>query len=65
MNLETDLRFPIGKLERKSRLTPEERAAAIAAIAAAPAELRAALDGLSEEQLETPYRPGGWTVRQV
>ena len=65
MSPETDLRFPIGKLERKSRLTPEERAGAIAAIAAAPAELRAAIEGLSEEQLDTPYRPGGWTVRQL
>lgn len=65
MSPETDLSYPIGKLERKSRLTPEERAAAIAAIAAAPAELRAAVEGLTEEQLDTPYRPGGWTVRQV
>src|SRR6185295_5026595 len=61
----TDLSYPIGKLERKSVLTPEERARAIAAIAAAPAAFRAAVSGLSEAQLDTPYRPDGWTVRQV
>jgi uncharacterized damage-inducible protein DinB len=48
-------------------VTPEPawRAARIAEIDAAPAALRAAVAGLSEEQLATPYRPGGWTVRQV
>ncbi len=65
MDSEIDLRFPIGKHRRKAQLSPEERAKAISAIAAAPAELRAAVHELSEEQLDTPYRPGGWTVRQV
>ncbi len=65
MTLTTERSCPSGKPARKSRLTPEERAAAIAAIRATPAELRTALAGLSEEQLDTPYRPGGWTVRQV
>jgi uncharacterized damage-inducible protein DinB len=60
-----DLRYPIGKLERKSALTAEERRAAIDAIAAAPARLRTAVKGLNDSQLDTPYRPGGWTVRQL
>ncbi len=62
---ESDLKFPIGPFERKSRLSPQERTAAIAVITSTPAELRAAVEDLSEEQLDTPYRPGGWTVRQV
>jgi uncharacterized damage-inducible protein DinB len=60
-----DLRYPIGRCPSKSALTPEERAAAIGAIAHTPGRLRAAVKGLSSEQLDTPYRPGGWTVRQV
>jgi uncharacterized damage-inducible protein DinB len=60
-----DLRYPIGKLDRKSVLTPAERTAAIDAIAAAPGQLRAVVAGLSDAQLDTPYRPGGWTVRQL
>ncbi len=62
---EADLRYPIGKLERKSVLTNGERTAAIDALAAAPNQLRAAVAGLSDGQLDTPYRPGGWTVRQL
>jgi uncharacterized damage-inducible protein DinB len=62
---EPDLRYPIGKLSRKSSLTTDERRAAIDAIAAAPRELRRAVERLSDSQLETPYRPGGWTVRQL
>ena len=60
-----DLRFPIGKLDRKSQLSPDERRAAVDAIAAAPRELRQAVKGLTDAQLDTPYRPGGWTVRQL
>jgi uncharacterized damage-inducible protein DinB len=60
-----DLRYPIGRLERRSSLSPDERRAAIDAIAAAPAKLRTAVKGLSDSQLDTPYRPGGWTVRQL
>jgi uncharacterized damage-inducible protein DinB len=60
-----DLRFPVGRFQRPVSLSDEQRAAAIAAIAAAPAKLRAAVRGLSESQLDTPYRPDGWTVRQV
>jgi uncharacterized damage-inducible protein DinB len=61
----TDLQYPIGKFQRPVSLAPEERRKAIAAIAATPRNLRDAVRGLSESQLDTPYRPGGWTVRQV
>jgi len=60
-----DLRYPIGEFRRPARMTPEERTAAIAAIAEAPARLREAVAGLADGQLDTPYRPGGWTVRQL
>src|SRR6187431_2416759 len=61
----TDLRYPIGKFERRDTLTPDERRAMIDTIAAAPARMREAVSGLSDEQLDTPYREGGWTIRQV
>jgi uncharacterized damage-inducible protein DinB len=60
-----DLRYPVGKFTRPKSLTPKERADAIDAIVRAPAGIRAAVKGLSDKQLDTPYRPGGWTVRQV
>src|SRR3712207_3942056 len=60
-----DLRFPIGPFRRPDALDGAQRRRAIDAIAAAPAKLRAAVAGLTEAQLDTPYRPGGWTVRQV
>ena len=61
----TDPRYPIGKWERRDTLTPGERAAMIAQIAEVPARMRAAIAGLDETQLDTPYREGGWLVRQV
>ena len=63
--METDLRYPIGHFQRPERLTEEQRASHIEAIAETPAHLRAAVAGLNAEQLDTPYRPGGWTVRQL
>ena len=61
-----DARYPIGPFESVGRsLTDEEREAYIAAIAAHPARMRAAVADLNDEQLGTPYRAGGWTVRQV
>jgi hypothetical protein len=62
---EPDLRYPIGRLVYPKFLTPDERRQRIATLAATPEELRAAVAGLSPAQLDTPYRPGGWTVRQV
>jgi uncharacterized damage-inducible protein DinB len=61
----TDLSYPIGKFAKPTSFSAESRAATIAAIAATPAALRTAVAGLSDAQLDTPYRPGGWTVRQV
>ena len=60
-----DLRFPTGKFQRPAELDAVGRASAIEIIAGTPARLRAAVSGLTDEQIETPYRPGGWTVRQV
>lgn len=62
----SDPRFPIGKFTSVRReLTVEERAKLLQSIRETPARLRAAVAGLSEAQLDTPYRDGGWTVRQV
>jgi uncharacterized damage-inducible protein DinB len=61
----TDERYPIGKYERRDRITAKERGEHIRSIEAAPAALRKAVEGLTAEQLDTPYREGGWTVRQV
>src|SRR5437773_635709 len=60
-----DPRYPIGKFEMPARVTPVRRQRAIEEIAATPAKLRAAVKGLNDAQLDTPYRDGGWTVRQV
>ena len=61
----SDLRFPIGPFQFVDELSPEARDAAILAIEQTPAKLKAALAGLTPAQLDTPYRPEGWTVRQV
>jgi uncharacterized damage-inducible protein DinB len=63
--MEADLRYPIGKFHRPDTLSVEERRSAIDAIAEAPARLCAAINGLEAAQLDTPYRPGGWSVRQL
>ncbi len=63
--MEPDLSYPIGKFEPVSTLTPGQRRACIDAIAEVPARLRAAVANLTPAQLDTPYRPGGWTVRQL
>jgi hypothetical protein len=60
-----DLRYPIGPYRLEYAPPPGRLAEWIAEIAEAPARLREAVAGLSDEQLDTPYRPGGWTVRQV
>ena len=60
-----DLRYPIGPFTLPEFTTAEQRRAWIEEIARTPGELRAAVSGLSQQQLDTPYRPGGWTVRQV
>ncbi len=61
----SDMRFPLGKFSRDPNVDAAKRAALIGHIAEAPARLAAAVHGLDDAQLDTPYRPDGWTVRQV
>lgn len=61
----TDLRFPIGRFKMDEDVNEDQRPRLIDEIAETPARLRAVVSGLSPEQLDTPYRPDGWTVRQV
>jgi hypothetical protein len=60
-----DLSYPVGRFDKNATWTAESRRAAIESIAALPQKLRAAVNGLTEAQIDTPYRPGGWTVRQL
>jgi uncharacterized damage-inducible protein DinB len=60
-----DRRYPIGRFNPPDDVRPSDREDYVAAIAALPEEVRAATEGLSDAQLDTPYREGGWTVRQV
>jgi hypothetical protein len=60
-----DPRYPIGKFKFDVPPTAEERSTLIADIEKAPLALRAAVAGLTPQQIETPYRDGGWTVKQV
>jgi hypothetical protein len=60
-----DLRYPIGKFHYDGPLTEEQKNRSLGDMASAPVTLRSVVTGLSETQLDTPYRPGGWTVRQV
>ena len=61
----SDPRFPIGKFSYSGSVSAAEKKQFLADIEQAPANLRAAIRGLSNAQLDTPYREGGWTVRQV
>jgi uncharacterized damage-inducible protein DinB len=60
-----DPRYPIGTMEEGVRATPELRARWIAEMAALPEQLAVAVERLTPEQIDTPYRRGGWTVRQL
>ena len=60
-----DLRFPVGEFKPDESYSEEQQQLFLEQFEEAPAMLRRAVEGLSEEQLDTPYRPGGWTVRQV
>jgi len=60
-----DLRYPIGPFKFDGEPNESQLKQFISEIEQTPARLRAAVNGLSEQQLETPYRPGGWTARQV
>jgi uncharacterized damage-inducible protein DinB len=60
-----DPRYPIGKFAPPTTITAEDRRYAIQTLADMPELLREAVRGLDDEQMNTPYREGGWTVRQV
>src|SRR3982751_4012476 len=60
-----DLRYPIGPFNKNFDPTPELRRDLIHTLAELPAKIAKSVEGLSNEQLETPYRTGGWTVRQT
>ena len=60
-----DPRYPIGPFTPDQNPSPESRQRHIEQIAALPAKMRTALRGLKPDQLETPYRDGGWTLKQV
>jgi hypothetical protein len=59
------LRYPIGRFDSNREVTAEVLEQSLGDLEALPGKLRQAVQGLSEVQLDTPYRPGGWTVRQV
>jgi hypothetical protein len=61
----SDPRYPIGKFVRPPVINAEQRRSSIATLAALPENLRAAVYGLNDRQVDTPYREGGWTVRQL
>jgi hypothetical protein len=60
-----DLRYPVGEFQFPESVTAPELATFIDQIAETPGHMRTAVAGLSDSQLDTPYRPGGWTVRQL
>ncbi len=60
-----DLRFPIGKFDKNIEVTPELRKSFIRTIADLPKNLEKSVADLEDKQLDTPYRPEGWTVRQT
>jgi uncharacterized damage-inducible protein DinB len=62
---EMELRYPVGKFDFEAPINAADYSKLIAAIAETPVALRSAVAGLSRDQLETRYRPGGWTVKQV
>lgn len=60
------LRYPVGRAPRTSEpVSPETRAQQLAVLEQLPATIRSLVRGLTDAQLDTPYRPGGWTIRQV
>jgi len=59
------LRYPIGNFHFTGQVTESDRRRSIDIIESTPAKMRAAIKGLADKQLDTPYRPDGWTVRQL
>ena len=62
---DAELRYPVGKYQPVDKLSEQDRQKLLTQVEEAPKKLRAAVAGLSREQLNTPYRDGGWTVQQV
>jgi hypothetical protein len=60
-----DPRYPIGRFVSSEAIDAEQIRGYIATLATTPENMRAAVDGLSRVQIDTPYREGGWTVRQL
>ena len=60
-----DLRYPIGEFDANIEITPELRREMIQSVKDLPSKIKAAVEGLNDEQLDTRYRPEGWTVRQT
>jgi DinB superfamily len=60
-----ELRYPLGRFAYRGPQTVEQRRGCVERIEAAPGAVRRAVEGLTETQLDTPYRDGGWTLRQV
>ncbi|HUF04035.1 MAG TPA: putative metal-dependent hydrolase [Aridibacter sp.] len=60
-----ELRYPIGDFEKPSDASAEKRSEWIATIRELPSNIDAAVKGLGEDKIDTPYRPEGWTIRQV
>lgn len=60
-----DLRYPIGNFDKNFEFTPELKKQFIGDIEELPNNINTAIENLNDEQLDTPYRPGGWTVRQT
>ncbi len=60
-----ELKYPIGRFKFAGALSAGDRDRLIREVTDAPSQLRAAVKGLNDAQLDTPYRPEGWTVRQV
>lgn len=63
--MQDDLRFPIGKFDKNIEITPEIRQRLIKTISELPEKIKSVTKNLTDAQLDTPYRPGGWTVRQT
>ncbi|SEG48273.1 DinB superfamily protein [Bryocella elongata] len=64
-DLAFDPRFPVGDFHKPASISADDRLAAIATLRELPVKLREAVAGLDDAQLDTPYREGGWTVRQL
>lgn len=63
--MEQDLRYPVGEFDWQAEVSPDMVPDFISTIEQLPAKMRAAVNGMDADQLNTEYRPGGWTVKQV